>query len=566
MWSHRAPLSLVALLSLTAPSAYAQQSARLDRFAPAARASEGFGVDRAEGQGHLRVGAVLAMDYANDPLVWAPHDGGEELSIVEHHLVGHVTLSLGLADAALIYAGLPVTLVMDGQDDEVRAVGQGVADGAGVGDALLGFRLLVLGGASEAVSLAGQATVTFPTAEASAGGQRYTGDEGVTGHPELLLTIRGGPLTIAASVGARLRRESRVQNVNVGHELTYGLGVAVRLIDELLEAHVELSGSLSTEDFAEEATSPLELLAGVKLTHGSGVTLGAAAGPGLARGFGSPDVRVVGLVGYEQPAREEVVEPPPPPPPPAPSDRDGDGLLDDDDGCPSRPEDADGFQDEDGCPDDDNDGDGVLDADDGAPDAPEDPDGFEDEDGVPDPDNDDDGVFDAQDACPRVAGPVINRGCPEPDRDGDGVVDRRDNCPDEPGAVEHEGCRDAQLVRIVDTRLEILERVHFRTGRATLERRSFALLDDVARVIVNHPELGVVRVEGHTDARGDRDGNLRLSQRRAEAVVRYLTRRGDVPADRLEAVGHGPDRPVVADARSEEDHARNRRVELHTER
>ena len=71
-----------------------------------------------------------------------------------------------------------------------------------------------------------------------------------------------------------------------------------------------------------------------------------------------------------------------------PKDSDGDGIPDDEDKCPNEPEDKDGFQDDDGCPDPDNDGDGIPDAQDKCPNEPEDKDGFQDADGCPDPDND----------------------------------------------------------------------------------------------------------------------------------------------------------------------------------
>ena len=80
-------------------------------------------------------------------------------------------------------------------------------------------------------------------------------------------------------------------------------------------------------------------------------------------------------------------------------DTDGDGIPDSRDECPRLPEDIDGFQDEDGCPDPDNDADGVLDVNDGAPMDPEDIDGFQDEDGCPDNDRDRDGVPDDVDNC-----------------------------------------------------------------------------------------------------------------------------------------------------------------------
>jgi len=89
----------------------------------------------------------------------------------------------------------------------------------------------------------------------------------------------------------------------------------------------------------------------------------------------------------------------------------------------------------------DRDGDGMLDEVDGCPDQPEDKDLFEDEDGCPDPDNDKDGVLDPVDKCPNTPGPAENDGCPYGDRDGDGINDKVDECPDAPEDVD--GDRDA---------------------------------------------------------------------------------------------------------------------------
>jgi len=98
-------------------------------------------------------------------------------------------------------------------------------------------------------------------------------------------------------------------------------------------------------------------------------------------------------------------------------DRDHDGVPDKRDACPDSPEDVDGFEDQDGCPDLDNDFDGIPDVRDLAPDLKEDVDGFEDQDGRPDLDNDGDGIRDEDDACPNE---------PE-DYDGDRDTD---GCPD----------------------------------------------------------------------------------------------------------------------------------------
>jgi len=133
-------------------------------------------------------------------------------------------------------------------------------------------------------------------------------------------------------------------------------------------------------------------------------------------------------------------------------DGDGDGIPDRRDACPTEPEDLDGFQDEDGCPDLDNDQDGIPDHLDGAPLDPEDMDGWLDHDGVPDLDNDGDGIPDWRDACPDEAedfdGYKDEDGCPEEfrDRDGDGIADEDDLCPGSPedfdGHQDGDGCPD----------------------------------------------------------------------------------------------------------------------------
>ena len=119
-----------------------------------------------------------------------------------------------------------------------------------------------------------------------------------------------------------------------------------------------------------------------------------------------------------------------------------------------------------------------------------------------------------------------------------------------------------QRVVIGASGLEILDRVYFRTNRDTILRRSFPLLMNVAQVLNNHPEITRIQVEGHTDSRGRREHNMSLSQRRAQAVVDFLVERGSVDASRLVARGFGPDRPVVEDASTAEEHAQNRRVEF----
>ena len=100
--------------------------------------------------------------------------------------------------------------------------------------------------------------------------------------------------------------------------------------------------------------------------------------------------------------------------------------------------------------------------------------------------------------------------------------------------------------------------VLFRSNGTDLLPAALRRLDEVASVLVAQGETAVV--EGYTDSKGSPSSNVDLSQRRAEAVRRYLVSRG-CPTDHLVARGMGPDRPV-ADNASGEGRANNRRVEI----
>ncbi|HEX7841807.1 MAG TPA: OmpA family protein, partial [Kofleriaceae bacterium] len=243
---------------------------------------------------------------------------------------------------------------------------------------------------------------------------------------------------------------------------------------------------------------------------------------------------------------------------PGPGDLDGDGVPDNVDQCPRVPEDRDGFQDEDGCPDDDNDGDGITDKLDKCPNEPEDRDGFEDADGCPDPDNDKDGIPDKADKCPNEPG-VSPDGCPDPDTDKDGIPDKADKCPSEPG-IPPDGCpKKYNLVVVTEKKIELKQTVFFDTNRATIKRVSFPLLSDVAQALQDNPTIKV-EIQGHTDSQGSDRSNLKLSQKRAESVRSYLVKRG-VILDRMAAKGYGETEPI-ADNRTALGRSQNRRVEF----
>jgi outer membrane protein OmpA-like peptidoglycan-associated protein len=395
----------------------------------------------------------------------------------------------------------------------------------------LGARGNLYGTRDDVFEIALQATMTISTASVADSEQNYRGQPDVSpylgGWFELLMTFNPGDLVrIPLNFGYKLNNTQRLSNQDLlalANEATWGAGLQFLVAQDKVMLTAEgfgrtsLGRSEATAGFANRENSPIEVLGGIKYLHPKGFVVGAAGSAGVHTGYGAPDWRATGMVGYTMPEKT------------APFDTDGDGILDVDDACPTEPEDFNGFEDEDGCPDLDNDGDGILDVD---------------------------------DACPNEPGPPETNGCPEPDRDGDGVPDRIDNCPDEPGTAANQGCQEPQLVLITKEQLKILEKVFFQLNSARILPSAFPLLDNIASVIQAHPEIEQIRIEGHTDRTGRLDFNMKLSRRRAASVVDYLVRKG-VSKDRLVSEGFGPTRPIVPDAKTRADLAKNRRVEFH---
>ncbi|TNE84326.1 MAG: OmpA family protein [Deltaproteobacteria bacterium] len=118
-------------------------------------------------------------------------------------------------------------------------------------------------------------------------------------------------------------------------------------------------------------------------------------------------------------------------------------------------------------------------------------------------------------------------------------------------------------VKVTRERIEITEKVYFDTNEATIRPESFGLLDEVAKTFTDRADILRVRIEGHTDSRGEDDFNLDLSRRRAASVREYLIDAG-VSADRLTSEGYGESRPIDT-AENEAAWQQNRRVEFHIE-
>jgi uncharacterized protein (TIGR03382 family) len=306
----------------------------------------------------------------------------------------------------------------------------------------------------------------------TASGQQFAG----SAKPEvrgLLLVhyappIIGGRISLDVDAGGVVRGSARYDDIDQQSGLDWGAGArvyttrhlafAVEAFGELVPGGiVDAMGSTRTLDTAE-------VLAGAHYQLDHRINLGVAIGRGLTDELGSPGVRGVLTVTVAPAARRElditrVV-----------GDADHDGVPDDLDRCPTEPEDKDGFEDADGCPDPDNDGDGIPDAQDKCPNEPEDKDGFQDADG-----------------------------CPDPDNDGDGIPDRRDRCPNEPetinGFEDEDGCPDqgVGLVTIKSDRLVLGAPIEF-TSSGKLDPTSFGLLGQLGATLRAHLEISKVRI------------------------------------------------------------------------
>jgi OOP family OmpA-OmpF porin len=101
--------------------------------------------------------------------------------------------------------------------------------------------------------------------------------------------------------------------------------------------------------------------------------------------------------------------------------------------------------------------------------------------------------------------------------------------------------------------------VEFDFNKSTIKKGYYKDIDDLAKVMKDYPDLNVV-IEGHTDSVGTAAYNKKLSQRRAEAVKKYMVEEAGINANRITAKGFGFDRPIASND-TDEGRQKNRRVE-----
>lgn len=126
--------------------------------------------------------------------------------------------------------------------------------------------------------------------------------------------------------------------------------------------------------------------------------------------------------------------------------------------------------------------------------------------------------------------------------------------PAEPGMFTY----DLQI-KYEPEKIYTLEDVYFDYAKATLKPESFKALNDLAELLKAKPKM-VIEIAGHTDNEGEDETNMKLSQERANSVVKYLISKG-ISSTRVTAKGYGETQPV-ADNSTEEGRKKNRRTEV----
>ncbi len=481
---------------------------QLQRFRPAPGPADYINVFGSAVQPHLEWNAGAYFNHSADPMQLGAYERpGERTVAYQSHL--DVMGSVGLFDLVEVGLVIPWTIRQQSRNlgplvgslDPVRRDLSSMA----VNDLRLTtkYNLFNLTDSPVAVSFVGAASIPLATQNALASDGGFGAEAIVVGEYVFYETIRA-----AANLGFRYRPGSRqIQELILGNEVTWGLGVHSPFLMDRLDILGELAGAVSVQPRPERLAGvapgevPIEARGALRYGINDDWSITGGFGGGLGRGVGAPAWRgFIGVSGkwwtggwwnvnYRRPGFEAEFDPCDP----RVQDQTGRRLRFDPADCPQLADDT------------------------------------------------DDGV----DRTALLDEPLAER----PPRRAVGPP---------PGAEEAEDEEGYATLR--HGAIFITESISFETGSAQLVPESQALLDDVAALLVRNSEILLLRIEGHTDSIGDAQMNLELSEDRAKSVRQHLIDAG-VEADRLQAVGFGESQPV-ADNSTAEGRAENRRVEF----
>lgn len=529
-----AAVVLVAAAGLAWPRiAHAQRDARhaLDRFEPSERGSEWLANESLDLRGNLRPSVGFVMSYARRSVVVPSTATTPEYAPVKDLAFAHLGGSVVFVDRLRVALDLPFQLYAGGDVRPPPAVPAPARDD-GIGDLRVGVDARVFGNPRAIIGGAVGVQAWAPTGQRS----QWASDGVFRVRPRVLAAGELGAFVWAAQ-GAYFARDRS--------EVAMSGAAGVRIARSIVVGP-ELIASTVLEDAFTKRATPVEAILGAHWLVEGTARIGGGLGAGLGEGLGAPAWRAVFAIEWAPEVAGDRDDP-------HSSDRSGrsgrragrtkaepdadrDDVPDASDACPSVV----GVKTDDtrtnGCP----------------------------------PDTDEDGVDDLSDACPTVRGlastdPAIN-GCPDGDRDKDGVPNEVDACPDDRGPADvdprRSGCPKA-FVR--GSRIELLDQVVMKPSSAEIvtSAENEATLTTLLSVLLRLPEGRRLRIEGHTDDRGDAAVLRKLSAARASAVAKWLVDHG-IDRSRVTAEGAGSDRPIATNE-TESGRAENRRLELYLE-
>lgn len=535
--TRRAMLTLaiaVGTLAVTKESKAQQRTFYLDRLTVGGAPEDGLGIWRPVMAERTVFFGQMALGFTLNPLrvaTIAPPTRQREQTgnTVTTQLIDYATLGTQISNRLQLSATLPVALYESGNDPRAAGIGSGTAlKTVAAHDLRLDAR----------VRLYSNPARTF---HIGVGGSYYAGIGNAfsfasddSGHGALEASVEAdvGGLIVVGNAGVHFRPAGALGALGIGNELVVRAGAFYPLRDGRIRIGGEVFGSTGLGEvntqtrgaqpsFLTERNTPFEWMAEGRfaLDQAKQAWFGVGGGTRLSMGYGAPDMRLLASIGYSYSIADSVTASPDRKLRVARTryedlDTDGDGIPDSEDLCVNEPEDGLGSDPHDGCP-------------------------------LPPPE------------APVASAPI--------DTDGDSIPDPEDACPREPGVPspdpKQHGC--PQFIKRIEgsTEIQILKRIEFDTGKATIQKGSLPILDEVAKLILANPDIQRVNIEGHTDNRGSLAMNNKLSRDRAASVKQYLTEQG-VSADRLAADGYGPSRPLETNATAE-GRQKNRRVEFH---
>jgi len=566
--THRRPqfaLSALALgcLCLALPETASAQTKTfyLDRAQVGGAPDDGMMVWRPVMHEHTRVYATAFLGGTLNPLRKDNiTDDPETKADIENPVSGQVMSyfagGLQLLDRFAANLMLPVFWYQNtGADPAQYDIGTGGLDDANtaMGDLRIDLRGRLFEDPSGTVKIGLGIAFFAPTGDEEA----WAGDDGSPIYLYGAGEFDFGGFIMSGNIGPHWRPDRSVPGENsslfISDELRYAFGAYLPLRDGRVRLGGELWGTFgigegvppggARGDSAAGNTNNLTFewmgMTRLALSDDQRLYWNIAGGTRLSNGYGAADVRLLTSVGYswefsdEEPTQTEkkiIV-------PDAEDydvDSDKDGYPDDVDKCPKIKEDGLPPHKTDGCPaPPDTDKDGIFDSEDRCPDDPEDKDGIQDDDGCPEVDVDNDSIPDTEDACPLEPGPRSE-------------VAEKNGCP---GLTKFEE----------DGSITLLEPIQFEYNSAIIKPVSLPILDEVVILMKARPEISI-GVYGHSDNKGGKDYNIRLSRARAASCLQYLVKQG-VDQKRLQSEGYGPDKPI-ADNATDEGRAKNRRVEF----